>query len=113
MLVTKYATYFTFKCIFNKYNTIHCLEATYTSETFGAVNDLREATVNDVLTISHHRIKHDLRLFNPHRHQHHWSLDILEVIKLGRVITEIVATLQYTQTDTNAYRQRATNELSK
>jgi len=60
---------------------------------FGAVDDFIEAAVNDVATIVQHRIKHNLWLFNTNRNQHHRPLDVLEVIKLGRVIAEIITSL--------------------
>jgi len=66
---------------------------TYTWQVFGAVNNVNEAAVNDVATVIQCRIKHDLWLFSTHRNQHHWPLDVLEVIKLGRVITKVIASL--------------------
>ena len=69
------------------------LWVTYSREMFGAVDDFIEAAVNDVATIVQHRIKHNLWLFNTNRNQHHRPLDVLEVIKLGRVIAEIITSL--------------------
>ena len=84
-------------------------DVTHTRQTLGTVNDLIEATVNDLLAIIQHRIKHNLRLFHSHRHQHGGSLDVLEVIKLGRIITEIIPALPYTQRHTLTPTHRQTN----
>ena len=70
------------------------LHVTHSWEVFSAVDDFVEAAVNDVLTVIQRRIKHDLWLFNLHRDQQRRPLHVLQVVKLGRVIAEVISSLQ-------------------
>ena len=69
---------------------------TYSWKLSGGVDDVVKAAVNNVSTVVQRWFKHNLRLFHAHSDQHHWPLDVVEVVKLGRVITEVVATLHTT-----------------
>ena len=76
---------------------------TYTKQTLSTVNDLVEATMDDVLYVIQRRIKHDLWLFHSYQHQQGGFFNILEVIELGRVLTKIIATLRYTHRQARTY----------
>jgi len=71
---------------------------THARQSVGAVDDVHEAAVDDVATVVQRRMKHDLGLVDGHRDEHHWRLDVLQLVELARLVAERIAFLQRTHT---------------